>query len=264
MNYQSYNNSAGYISSPEFPWSQKKEGFEDEFEPQDKQILRDTYSKFQSKFSIEDQPIIQIQEQLNSSPSLNQIQDEKQQQMMQIEILSPSKLLRTDNQLKSALSIDIQPEQISIQEESIVNSRTRRKASKANYNVDDSPTLDSDIKPCHCAKTNCLQLYCSCFHNRRQCTQECKCSDCYNDGQHTDEVLKAVEQIKIKEQRASHHDLDSFDTRQVWGCKCKKTKCIKGYCECFIRNKKCSSHCQCSDCQNKKQKTQLNKKIKKI
>ncbi|CAK60916.1 unnamed protein product (macronuclear) [Paramecium tetraurelia] len=264
MNYQSYNNCAGYISSPELPWSQRKQGSEGEFEPQDEQILEETNSKFQSKFSFEEQPIILISQGLNPSASQNSINDEVQPQMMQIEILSPSKLLRTSKEIKSTCSIDSKPQTTSIQEELIVNSRTRRKTSKANYNVDESPTLDSEIKPCHCSKTNCLQLYCSCFHNRRQCTQECKCCDCYNDGQHTDEVLKAVEQIKIKEQRASHHDLDSFDTRQVWGCKCKKTKCVKGYCECFIRNKKCSSHCHCSDCQNKKQKTYQHKKIKKI
>ncbi|CAD8166536.1 unnamed protein product [Paramecium pentaurelia] len=260
MNIQSQNNSAGYISSPEYPWSKKKQADRHEFEPQEKQMQDDTNSKFESRCLIDDPPIKFIQQ----YHSQNSIHDEEQQQIIQSEILSPSKLLRTGNELKSTQSFDIKLEQTSIQEEPIVNSRTRRKASKANYNVDDSPTIDSDNKPCHCSKTNCLQLYCSCFHNRRQCTQECKCSDCFNDGQHSDEVLKAIEQIKIKEQRASHHDLDSFDTRQVWGCKCKKTKCIKGYCECFIRDKKCSSHCQCSNCQNKKQKTSINKKIKKI
>ncbi|CAD8112632.1 unnamed protein product [Paramecium sonneborni] len=258
MNNRSQNNSAGYISSPEYPWQQhKQQDAEDEFEPQDKQILDETNAKFQSSISIQDPPVKQYS-------SLNSIHEEEQQQKVQDEILSPSKLLETNNELKSAFSFEIKPEQMQIQEEPIANTRTRRKASKANYNVDDSPTMDSEIKPCHCSKTNCLQLYCSCFHNRRQCTQECKCSDCFNDGWHQDEVIKAVEQIKIKEQRASHHDLDSFDTRQVWGCKCKKTKCVKGYCECYIRNKKCSSHCQCSDCQNKKQKSQLSKKIKKL
>ncbi|CAD8115761.1 unnamed protein product [Paramecium sonneborni] len=258
MNNQSQNNSASYISSPKCPWSKKKQqDIGDEFEPEDKQMLDETNSKFLSRLSIEDAPI-------KLFPSLNSIHEEEQQQKVQNEILSPSKLIVTNNELKSVPSFEIKPEQMSIQEEPIVNSRTRRKTSKANYNVDDSPIIDSEIKPCHCSKTNCLQLYCSCFHNRRQCTQECRCFDCYNDGEHQDEVLKAVEQIKIKEQRASHHDLDSFDTKQFWGCKCKKTKCLKGYCECFVRNKKCNSHCQCSDCQNKKQKLLLNKKIKKL
>jgi len=27
---------------------------------------------------------------------------------------------------------------------------------KTNYNVDDSPTEEDDLRPCHCAKTHCL------------------------------------------------------------------------------------------------------------
>ncbi|CAK65085.1 unnamed protein product (macronuclear) [Paramecium tetraurelia] len=196
------------------------------------------------------------QNDLNSSEmSIDEHQHQLRKQMS-IEEVSPSPLKRQKEKVHQNPIEMKQVEQV----EEIPHIQTRRKANKTNYNVDDSPTEEDDFKACHCSKTHCLQLYCSCFHNRRPCTNECKCNDCFNDGKHEDEVIKAVEQIKLKEQRASHHDLDSFDTKQVWGCKCKKTKCVKGYCECFIRGKKCTSHCQCTECENKRQPKQHKQK----
>ena len=34
------------------------------------------------------------------------------------------------------------------------------------------------------------------------------------------------------------------------GCNCKKTKCLKLYCECFASKKMCIDGCKCSDCHN--------------
>ena len=34
------------------------------------------------------------------------------------------------------------------------------------------------------------------------------------------------------------------------GCKCKKTHCIKKYCECFNNNVVCGVFCRCEDCHN--------------
>jgi len=36
----------------------------------------------------------------------------------------------------------------------------------------------------------------------------------------------------------------------IKGCNCKKTQCLRGYCECFVRGKMCSSDCNCMDCRN--------------
>jgi hypothetical protein len=33
-------------------------------------------------------------------------------------------------------------------------------------------------------------------------------------------------------------------------CNCKKTKCLKLYCECFANGEVCSSECNCNDCCN--------------
>lgn len=35
-------------------------------------------------------------------------------------------------------------------------------------------------------------------------------------------------------------------------CNCKKTKCKKKYCECFLQGKKCTAKCNCDDCLNGK------------
>ena len=34
------------------------------------------------------------------------------------------------------------------------------------------------------------------------------------------------------------------------GCKCKRSLCIKKYCECFARDLKCSAACTCENCHN--------------
>ncbi|CAD8109646.1 unnamed protein product [Paramecium primaurelia] len=242
---------------------------EDLFIPKDNQqredmkqeyLLGQTQSQLSSAEQIEDIPVPRLTLFVSHmSLEENQIQYKKQ---MSIEAQSPIKYSPQKKQKKQVEQDGQEIKQLDIQEIPIIQQiQTRRKINKINYNVDNSPVEQVEMKPCNCTKTHCLQLYCSCFHNKRQCISECKCNDCYNDGQHEEDVLKAVEQIKMKEQRASHHDLDSFDTKQVWGCKCKKTKCIKGYCECFIRGKKCTSHCQCTECENRRQSQKKQKKI---
>ena len=34
-------------------------------------------------------------------------------------------------------------------------------------------------------------------------------------------------------------------------CTCKKSSCLKKYCECFQAGMKCSSFCKCVDCKNR-------------
>ncbi|CAD8105501.1 unnamed protein product [Paramecium primaurelia] len=117
--------------------------------------------------------------------------------------------------------------------------------------------------PCNCSNSHCLKLYCQCFHQNKQCTELCKCVDCKNYDYHLQVRQTALEKIKIKSQRQKH-DNDLFDLSKVWGCKCQKSKCQKNYCECYIRNQKCTSNCKCKDCANKKRIPVQLKKKKKI
>lgn len=34
------------------------------------------------------------------------------------------------------------------------------------------------------------------------------------------------------------------------GCNCKRTQCLRGYCECFLRKEACTGDCNCNDCHN--------------
>ncbi|CAD8182745.1 unnamed protein product [Paramecium octaurelia] len=126
-----------------------------------------------------------------------------------------------------------------------------------------SQSNEHTMNPCNCSKSNCLKLYCQCFHQNKQCTELCKCLDCKNCDYHTQMRQTALEKIKIKSQRQKH-DNDLFDLSTVWGCKCQKSQCQKNYCECFRRNQKCNSSCRCKGCANKKKIPIQLKRKKKI
>ncbi|KAJ1475789.1 hypothetical protein T484DRAFT_1658891 [Baffinella frigidus] len=91
-------------------------------------------------------------------------------------------------------------------------------------------------KACRCGKTKCLKQYCSCFRIDSRCTAECKCSECFNDGNHEEERIKAVRLIRLNDPMAfkgTTLELEGFKTsrgtvKTVRGCRCRRARASRG------------------------------------
>ena len=135
---------------------------------------------------------------------------------------------------------------------------TRRPAAKrAPSPVYDDDTPDSKVKrhkPCNCRNSRCLKLYCDCFAAGRWC-KGCNCVDCHNDLAHAKERDEAIRATLEKNPKAFRAKVK--DTAHASGCHCKKSKCLKKYCECFEAGIHCGAKCKCADCENYEGSVQL-------
>ncbi|XP_025743045.1 protein lin-54 homolog isoform X3 [Callorhinus ursinus] len=109
-------------------------------------------------------------------------------------------------------------------------------------------------KPCNCTKSLCLKLYCDCFANGEFCNN-CNCTNCYNNLEHENERQKAIKACLDRNPEAFKPKIGKgkegeSDRRHSKGCNCKRSGCLKNYCECYEAKIMCSSICKCVGCKN--------------
>ncbi|KAL1197574.1 Protein tesmin/TSO1-like CXC 3 [Cardamine amara subsp. amara] len=145
---------------------------------------------------------------------------------------------------------------------SISPKKKKRKSEKAGGEAE-----SSSCKRCNCKKSKCLKLYCECFAAGVYCIEGCLCIDCFNKPIHEETVLATRKQIESRNPLAfAPKVIRSSDSimevvgddasktpasaRHKRGCNCKKSNCLKKYCECYQGGVGCSINCRCEGCKN--------------
>ncbi|KAL4239498.1 Lin-54 DREAM MuvB core complex component [Mactra antiquata] len=140
----------------------------------------------------------------------------------------------------------------------ITSANTTQNTSTQNKNVNGSTTDSSggarQRKPCNCTKSQCLKLYCDCFANGEFC-HNCNCTNCANNLDHEEDRSRAIKSCLERNPLAFHPKIGKGragekDRRHNKGCNCKRSGCLKNYCECYEAKIMCSSSCKCIGCKN--------------
>ncbi|KAL4500676.1 hypothetical protein ABPG72_003100 [Tetrahymena utriculariae] len=115
---------------------------------------------------------------------------------------------------------------------------------------------------CNCKKTKCLKLYCDCFAAGEFCGAECNCCECSNTVANKEARNKIVEGLLEKNPFAFNvKDIEIEEPTQLSlkaqkklaskkGCNCRRSGCLKKYCQCYQDGLQCGEHCKCNGCEN--------------
>ncbi|KAM0927581.1 hypothetical protein ACQ4PT_002772 [Festuca glaucescens] len=130
---------------------------------------------------------------------------------------------------------------------------------EANGNSDRKKKRRADdgdgCRTCSCKKSRCLKLYCVCFASGSHCSELCGCEPCYNKPVHGVprnapglplQVVRPAEVGQDTAEQLIRSPMDIFRRK----CTCKKSSCLKKYCDCYQGGAGCSINCKCDDCKN--------------
>lgn len=106
--------------------------------------------------------------------------------------------------------------------------------------------------PCRCRKSKCLKLYCECFASEHHCSDFCQCTKCSN--------VHDNREWRTAYLRCITRTPGIFGKKRAdLTCKCKSTRCLKKYCDCFRAGAPCGNDCRCVNCLNKPDSFMMNK-----